>query len=397
MVNDRLNETLYDAGLAGLSARVRAHLQGLSIRISGYNQRQDRLLKAIIEALETPATSQARFKRVKQELLEEYANANRERPYNQTFSALYSALLPQWDDNTLAAALEPLTLADLQAFVPELYTSGYLRALAFGNLSADTAERMVTTFSQQLLSAPAADTPAPLSVVQLPKGEPLYRTLDIDHQDSALTLYLQGADRSTRSRAEVALLAEILQTPFYSQLRTEQQLGYIVFANYMPVREVPGLVFVVQSPVADPQQLEQAYQHFLDQATQRLQRLSDADLERFRQSLISRINQKDKSISERASRLWRELDRGNLAFDTREQLTAATQEITLAQLSTRLEQLRQRQLLVRSFGSAQGALADSTRDDSQQLESLRARGQFVPGTPATEAGHAAHAINTVQP
>lgn len=234
-------------------------------------------------------------------------------------------------------------------------------------------------------------------MVQLPKGDPLYRTLDIDHQDSALTLYLQGADRSTRSRAEVALLAEILQTPFYSQLRTEQQLGYIVFANYMPVREVPGLVFVVQSPVADPQQLEQAYQHFLDQATQRLQQLSEADLERFRQSLISRINQKDKSISERASRLWRELDRGNLAFDTREQLTAATQEITLAQLSTRLEQLRQRQLLVRSFGAAQGALADSTRDDSRQLESLRAQGQFVPGTPATEAAHAAHTISTVRP
>lgn len=383
MIRDRLNETLYDARLAGLSAQIYAHLQGISVRISGYNPRQGRLLDAITEAMSVLPTSQARFNRMKQELLEEYANAAKERPYNQTFSALYSRLMPQWSAEEKKAALEPLTLTDLQDQVPRLYAGATLRAFAFGNLSADEAREMAQKLSTRLLTdAPLA--PPQLPVVQLPAGERLYDTLDVEHQDSALTLYLQGSDTGLPARAEVALLAEILQTPFYSQLRTEQQLGYIVFANYMPLRAVPGLVFVVQSPVANPLQLEQAYDHFLDQSAAQLQQLTESDLERFRQSLISRINRRDNSISERSARFWRELDRGNTAFDTREQLTRAVSAVTARQLSERLAQLRQRQLALRSFGSHQ--VATPTRDDAAQLEMLRAERHFVPGSLLPAAG-----------
>lgn len=382
MVRDRLNETLYDASLAGLSAQVYAHLQGISIRLSGYNQRQDRLLQAIVDALSEQPSSEQRFARMKHELLEEYANAARERPYNQTFSALYSSLLPQWSAAAKREALEPLTLSDLQAHLQPLYAGASLRAFAFGNLSPEAAQQMVAAAHARLLDPAHEQAPPQLPVVQLPQGERLYNTLQIEHQDSALTLYLQGADTAYSTRAEVALLAEILQTPFYTRLRTEQQLGYIVFANYMPVREVPGLVFVVQSPVADPRQLEQAYERFLDRAQAQLEQLDDEALERFRQSLISRINQRDNSINERSSRLWRELDRGNTAFDTREHLTAAAEAITREQLLARLAQLRQRQLAVRSFGTEK--MAGTVEDDDARLDALRTEGHFVPGTLSTD-------------
>ena len=37
-----------------------------------------------------------------------------------------------------------------------------------------------------------------------------------------------------------------LSSQFYTQLRTEEQLGYVVFSSAMPIIQVPGLVFVVR-------------------------------------------------------------------------------------------------------------------------------------------------------
>ncbi|WP_315982825.1 hypothetical protein [Aliamphritea spongicola] len=41
-----------------------------------------------------------------------------------------------------------------------------------------------------------------------------------------------------------------MEAPFYTSLRTEQQLGYVVFATPLQMQDVPGLAFVVQSPTA---------------------------------------------------------------------------------------------------------------------------------------------------
>jgi len=379
ILKDRLNEVLYDAGLAGLSADIYNHARGISLRLTGYNERLPLLLDAIVDAARQPPTSEARFARIKQSLAEELHNAAKEKPYTQAYSTLYRSLLPQWTEEEQLEALAPLTPADLQAYLPTLFSKVHLRGLAHGNLTEEAARQM----AQKAYTALVADSPAPaaprLPVVQLPEGRPLHTTLDIDHNDSALMLYLQGANTGLETRAEVALLNEILSTPFYNQLRTEQQLGYIVFAGFMPLSEVPGMTLVVQSPVADPIKLEQAFNLFLDQMQSALSNLPEQTLEGFRLSLISRIDQRDNSLKQRTSRFWRELDRENTAFDTPEQMIAAVRKVTLTELSERLKQLRARQLAVRSFGN-QSDRGDGGSDDRALLDALKAEQHYVPGS-----------------
>ncbi|MBV1789076.1 insulinase family protein [Marinobacterium sp. D7] len=381
MLKDRLNEVLYDASLAGLSADIYDHARGISLRLAGYNDRMPLLLDAILDAAKQSPSSEARFARIKQALSEELENARKEKPYTQTFSTLYRSLMPQWTEEEQLDALAPLTLADLQAYWPALFNDVHLRGLAHGNLTEEAARQMAQQVYDTLLNdRPAAATPR-LPVVQLPAGRTLHTTLQIDHNDSALTLYMQGQNTELETRAEVALLNEILATPFYNQLRTEQQLGYIVFANYLPLSEVPGLTLVVQSPVADPIQLERAYNLFLEQMQSALAELPEQALEGFRRSLISRIDQRDNSLKERTSRFWRELDRENTAFDTPEKMIAAVQQVTREQLGERLKQLRSRQLAVRSFGNENNH-GDSGSDDRALLDTLKADQRYVPGSAA---------------
>merc|ERR1711879_187862 len=101
---------------------------------------------------------------------------------------------------------------------------------------------------------PVATEQVSTQITRVPAGQ-FQHELGLDHQDTNITLYMQGPDSSDQTRARLALLGQILSAPYYQYMRTEQQLGYIVFASVYPQRTVPGLVFIVQSPGTPPQQL----------------------------------------------------------------------------------------------------------------------------------------------
>ncbi|PSL16689.1 secreted Zn-dependent insulinase-like peptidase [Marinobacterium halophilum] len=373
MVQDQLNEELYDAALAGLSASLYPHLQGISLKLSGFSDKQPLLLDTLITAMRTPELKPERFARIKTQLREELENSFQDKPYNQAFNHLYTHLLGSGSTEQKLAALETITLADLKAFYPQLLEPAGLRLLAHGNLSADTAvamsQQVRTTLQPQTLGW-VAELP---HVLSLPENEPLIDTFATEHGDASTLLYLQGPDESLRARAAVALLSEMISAPFYSRLRTEKQYGYIVFANFMPIRERAGLALVVQSPNTDPFVLATEYTAFLEDLSVRLDNMSTEELTRYQQSLLSRINQRDTDLSSRTSRYWHELDRENLAFDTRQQLSEHTRDLSREELSRMLDSLMARQLLIRNFGTTvtdevkQQALAD----DDARLNTLK--------------------------
>ncbi len=114
--------------------------------------------------------------------------------------------------------------------------------------------------------------------------------------------------------------------------------------------DVPGLALIVQSPMADPIQLETHFDNFLIAMHSQLQELSDEQLDDFRQSLRSRLLQPDTKLSERSQRYWRELDRDG-AFTTHQQIAEQVSEISRDDLIALLAELQTRQYQIRSFGS----------------------------------------------
>ncbi|UTW14066.1 insulinase family protein [Marinobacterium rhizophilum] len=382
MVNDQLNETLYDAALAGLSLSLYPHMKGVSVRVSGYNERQPLLLDALLAAMVNPDLDPDRFALVRRQYAQELANERNDTPYNQTTGELYSLLLPQWSSEQKLAALESVSLAQLQRFVPRLLAQTRLRVLSHGNRGADEALTLAQRVNQVLRASAQVAEPANIDVVQLSPDDALVQTLELEHQDSAVTLYLQGQDTALGTRAAYMLLGEMLSSPFYNELRTEQQLGYIVFASAMPLLNVPGLALVVQSPVADPLMLEQKMQAFLQEITPLFSQLDTAGLEEVKASTLSRLLQKETSLSQRSGRYWQELDRGELGFNSREQLAAAIEALSIADLQRQFADLGTRRLLVRSFGKSirdDFEVQETTRRADTAIGALKAADAFVPG------------------
>lgn len=350
MVSDRLNESLYDAELAGLSTRIYSHMRGFSVRVSGYSDKQSVLLKTVTSSLKDTQFDPQRFTMLKDAYRDELLNTNKDRPFNQTMRELFRLLLPQWSAEEKVAALDGISLKDIENFVPNLFRESNIQMMTHGNLTTDDSIALARIVEDQFVPAQQATPEVESPVVKLSDGKPLIQTLDIRHNDSAISVYYQGEDTQIKTHAKFSLLSELVSSDFYTQLRTEKQLGYIVFGTPIMMVKTPGLALVVQSPVAEPQILETHIKNFVSDLETTLRNLNPMQLDRLKQSVISKVLKQDKNLTARSNRFWKDIDDESLDFDSHEALANAVADLSIDDLIDCYEGLTARQLVVRSYG-----------------------------------------------
>ncbi len=372
LISDQLNEYAYPAQLAGLSYKIYPHVRGFTVRISGYNDKQSLLLEQIARTLREPRIVDERFAEIKDVYLRELANVRHEDPYEQTTAEISKLLVrPSWSEEERMRAAEPLTAADLRTFIPELMGRIYVIAMAHGNLDRAGAGALAAVLKKELVQPARPVAVAGARVVRLEDGVRYVRDLAIDHSDSSLAAYFQGDDQTAGSHARVELLVQVVSAPFYSDLRTEQQLGYVVSANALPLLDVPGMVFLVQSPHASAGALEQRIEAFLRGYRPRLAAMSDADFRRQKQGVITRILTQDDSLTTRTDRYWKELDLKQYHFDTRERIVQAVLRMSKEDLLAAYDQIllapERRRLLVRNLGKNHAPVAAAEPAGSEAI------------------------------
>ena len=169
-------------------------------------------------------------------------------------------------------------------------------------------------------------------VVKLDPGSRYLRWLASDHEDHALAVYRQGHGRGYPERARIALIVQATENRFFHELRTEREIGYIVFATFMPLLDVPGLALVVQSPSNPPETLQLHVDSFLDRSTAALRDMPRAVFERHRGAVESSLLEEETRLDERTGRYWHAIDREHYEFDRRERLLEAVRAVTRDEL-----------------------------------------------------------------
>jgi len=330
MVNDQLEETGYQAGLAGLDYELYKHVRGFTARISGYDDKLGLLLARIVRALREPELSAERFALWKAELAERLRARAHDSAHVRAQAEVPRMLLtPFWTEQQRLAALRELTLADLRAFVPRLLGRVHVVAMAHGNLHRDEALSLGREVEAAFAGpARAADVPN-ARVVALRRGDELVRRIRSRHSESALVMYFQGEDKSHAARARALLTAQIAQAPLFHELRTERHLGYVVRSGVMPLLDVPAFGVTVQSPHTDPDALSDAVDAALRELGRHIDGMSGAEFERHKAALVSRLTAGDGRMRARSDRYWDEIDRRNHRFDTRERLARVVRALDL--------------------------------------------------------------------
>ena len=388
-LNTNLNAWAYSARLAGLDYSIYSHLRGLTLRVGGYSDQANTLLRQILQQVANPELTQQRFNIARQNLVDSLVNESRNRPSEQIANYIQTALLEgAWQTEDKLNAAQKVTLNDLQAFQQQLVTGLDPVMLVHGNLSAASALNMVQQ-AQALIMADSQYTNVERSRIrQIPTGETRV-SMDISHPDAGYALYLQGTNTSLAERAQYRLLTQIVRSPFYKNIRTQRQLGYIVYATSFEMLETPALALVVQSPDTSPQAINAAVDEFVESFAITLAGLGSKELEQEKQAVISGILEQERQLGDISGRFWSEIDRGNGNFNSREQLVTAIENVSLAQLQSTFRialKQRERALLVTSDGERANEASEASQTTSashgnadEQMQKLRAQPPVTEG------------------
>ncbi|MGC8121220.1 insulinase family protein [Marinobacter sp. VGCF2001] len=373
-INTNLNAWAYSARLAGLDYRVYPHLRGVTLRVSGYNDKLHKLANRILGEFVNPAITRQRFDIARQNLIDGLENKARERPVQQTSEFVQIALLEgTFPVSDRLAAARDVTLEELKRFAGNFLNKTDPVMLAHGNLTPASALNIAKQVQALALSGRDRTRVERARMRRVPTGQTDVG-LNVDHPDTGYTLYLQGDNRSYAERARYRLLAQILSSPFYEEIRTTRQLGYIVYATAFEILETPALGLVVQSPSADAASIDSAIRDFSKAFSTQLSEMDEDRLNREKQAVISGLLERDRKLNDVSSRYWREIDRENTAFDSREALAEAIRAVSLTELQETFERSvleRERALRVNT--------GDKAENREEALRMLRAQSP-VPGT-----------------
>lgn len=159
-------------------------------------------------------------------------------------------------------------------------------------------------------------------VICLPSGANLVRNVSVKNKcetNSVIELYFQIEQEKgmelTRLKALIDLFDEILEEPFFNQLRTKEQLGYVVECSPRVTYRVLGFCFCIQSSKYNPIYLQERIDNFISGLDELLEGLDDESFENYRSGLMAKLLEKDPSLTYESNRFWNQITDKRYMFD----------------------------------------------------------------------------------
>ena len=128
------------------------------------------------------------------------------------------------------------------------------------------------------------------------------------------------------------LLSQICGQQFFDELRTKQQLGYIVNAHNSIQGCASFLNFFVQSEVPAGE-VSERIDMFISQLPEKILEISNCEFKRYVEATQTNLTEKPKNFSDRFNRVWGEISSRRFDFQRRVRLAPIVSTITKDEIS----------------------------------------------------------------
>lgn len=337
LVKDALVEYSYDAEIAGLQYGLASYSLGLDIDVSGYSDKMIVLLEKVLISMRDLEVKPDRFKIVKERQLRAYRNWDFSQPYRQVGD--FTSWLGKekgWINEHYLAELLHLQPEDISNFYPQTLQQVYIDVLAHGNIYKGDALRMT-----QLVESILKPRPLPQSQWQVRRDIILPPGSDFTYQrnlgdpanvNHCIEYYIFVGDAADRVlRAKLLLLAQMTDEIGFDQLRTKEQLGYIVFTGARVAVTTMGYRVIIQSE-RSTEYLEDRINAFLVFFAELLKSMPQEEFESHKKSLINKRLEKIKNLDQESGRFWSKISSEYFDFLKVEHDVAHLRPLTKADL-----------------------------------------------------------------
>jgi insulysin len=270
MIDDSLDDIAYDASLASLHSSIDDLDFALKFSFSGFSHKLPELLHEVFARFMSLQLQPERLIPLKERLGCALRNFSKQQPQEHAgyFRQLLLSASSYHLDEKLAL-LDSINVEQLEAHRRSLLQQAHMDCFAYGNIEAPAALKLF-----QKLDAQVRSTSAPLGLrpthwarmhneqrtVQLPDRSTVYHRVthtNADDKNSATSTSWQVGPNSRDLRVRMQLLSRMLRAPIFAQLRTREQLGYLVSSGVNIQHGVLHFVVTVQSDHQSADYLQQ--------------------------------------------------------------------------------------------------------------------------------------------
>ncbi|KAI1267360.1 peptidase M16 inactive domain-containing protein [Xylariaceae sp. FL1019] len=372
LVRDALEEYSYDAEIAGLSYNVQLDSRGLYVEVAGYNDKLGVLLEQVLIYMRDLVIIDERFDIVKDRISRGYKNTEFAQPFTQIGD--YVSWLTTEHDHVveqLIPELPGMTADDVRSFQKSVMSQLHIETYIHGNVYKEDAlkfsDMIESVLKPRLL--PKEEWPISRSLDLPPGSNFLYKkTLkDPANVNHCVEYYLHLGSKGDRMvRAKTQLLDQIIHEPAFDQLRTKEQLGYIVFSGLRGSATTYGFRFIIQSEKTS-EYLESRIESFLLAQATAVREMTDEVFESHKRSVANKRLEKPKNLEQETGRHWAQISNEYYDFETAQKDAAQVEKLTKSEMVEFYDTLinptspARAKLVVQMI--AQGKSSDSTEVD----------------------------------
>lgn len=316
-INEEFNPLSYEALLAGVQFSAQATQSGITLSFSGYHQPMRSLVETVMSRIPVPLLSAVTWERLSRLKQQELDAIDSTRPVNRLFGELTAGLMPlAYPKEELREVFASIDLGTFHEYQKAFFSGLKAELFLHGPVSQDVGETLLTEWMQAL---PLDPNTADVTPTTEPWKGARDRSFTYAHPDQAAVVAFDQATTDAGSRALNTLAGSLIEAPFYTALRTEQQLGYITFATAFPLINTPILAGVIQSPVASPDALVEAIQGQFNGFADWVAALPSEQFEMAKQALINELESPPQNQDELSGQIWQAIGLGRPFTDRLQQ------------------------------------------------------------------------------
>lgn len=336
-----------------LDARVDYNLSAkfpdtMMLSISGYSHRLLTTIKDVIvdkennRRLDRCLIDESLFVKIKEKIKKNIENKEEDVAFQRISEELGIFAIDKsihWRE--VLPLIEKVTLAEVQKFGEQFFKEINITTLAYGNVKVDEI-KSIPIFLEESLGSKVYDR------ALADKRDFLYRTVPAGKEYS---LVVKGRNNNYASsaiynlgpwniadHAKVILLSQLISQPYFSELRTNQQLGYVARSgpNY---NGFVGITGTLQSPKYSSEILQQKSNKFISEFLKDL--VKNLDDEKIKTVVAASINElltKPNTLNERFAQFQAGATTYGGQFDVRKKLAEELKKMKAQDLKDFVQQ-----------------------------------------------------------
>ncbi|SCB97548.1 pitrilysin [Gilliamella intestini] len=321
-----LEQLRFQAGVAGISLSTNND-NGLMISASGFSQHLPKMVTAILNSYRNVTIDEQSLVLAKSWYLQELDKSEHAKSYWLAVNPVNELSdLPYFERDERRQITATMTINDVLTYRDNLLTHSVPYMLSLGNLSNEDSLDLYHSIQKTLVRDVEF---TPVDNIQIKKSLEAKMAQYAKSTDNALMMsYIPtGYDRIASSMLSYTL-SKIISPWFYDQLRTNEQLGYAVFAGPVTVGDSVGMSFIIQSNQYDPVYLFKRYQEFYPVILSKLKALSKEDIEQYKKAVLDELKMPPQTLDEEFSRYMADYRNSRFMFDSRHKKIEQLKKIT---------------------------------------------------------------------